>query len=194
MAGDALCRVGCGALVPWPVAGLRVQSDWCRRSLGQAVSGAGAPVRVSPEGGRKPFWSRDGRTLYYENGPNLMSARVLSTTPSFAVSQPCLLVKGGFARDEADPHARDIDAAPDGRLIAVEVADAAAPPSIIVRRRSTLGIRTAAAPAVGDPLPVSPRAAAAANHSAACCRKTGTTRVRPPKCDANGLARLLPWR
>jgi eukaryotic-like serine/threonine-protein kinase len=96
--------------------------------------GPGAPVRVSSDGGRKPLWSRDGKTLYYEVGPNLMAARVVSTTPAFAVSQPRLLVKGGFFRDETDPHIRYVDAAPDGRLLAVETSDVPATPSIVVVR------------------------------------------------------------
>ena len=36
----------------------------------------GAPVRVSPNGGRYPVWSRDGKELYYHNGDKMMAVAV----------------------------------------------------------------------------------------------------------------------
>ena len=43
-------------------------------------SGAGAPVRVSPQGGRQPRWSADGKELFFERedgGPTLLAVPVL---------------------------------------------------------------------------------------------------------------------
>ena len=95
--------------------------------------GPGAPVRVSSDGGHDPAWSRDGKELFYENGPKLLSARVESDAPDFRVAAPQVLFEGGFAHD-ADPMLRFFDVAPDGRLLMIEPADTAGVASIIVAR------------------------------------------------------------
>src|SRR5262249_16478287 len=38
--------------------------------------GPGAPVRISPDGGQKSLWSKDGKEIFYENGAKMMVARV----------------------------------------------------------------------------------------------------------------------
>jgi eukaryotic-like serine/threonine-protein kinase len=77
--------------------------------------GPGAPVRVSPDGGRDPVWSRDGKELFYRNGLKILSARVVPDG-TFRVEVPQALFEGGF-----DPGSeRAYDVAPDGRFVMIE--------------------------------------------------------------------------
>jgi hypothetical protein len=94
--------------------------------------GPGAPVRVSPDGGHDPVWSRDGKELFYHNGPKLLSARVVSQAPDFRVEPPQVLFEGGFVYDDTDPGLRFFDVAPDGRFLMIEPTDTAKAASIIV--------------------------------------------------------------
>jgi len=96
--------------------------------------GPGEPVRVSSEGGRKPTWSHDGREIFYETGNRLMSARVLSLAPGFGVEAPRVLFEGGFTQEDTDLglNLRFLDAAPDGRFLVLEPANADATASMVV--------------------------------------------------------------
>jgi serine/threonine-protein kinase len=94
--------------------------------------GAGAPVRVSSEGGHDPVWSRDGNEILFENAGKLISARIRSDTSGLRVEPPRILFEGGFAHDDTDPGLRLFDAAPDGRLIMIEPIGVSTPPSIAV--------------------------------------------------------------
>jgi serine/threonine-protein kinase len=77
--------------------------------------GPGAPVRVSPDGGRDAVWSPDGKELFYLNGLKILSARVVPDV-SFRVEAPQTLFEGGF-----DPGSeRAFDVAPDGRFVMIE--------------------------------------------------------------------------
>src|SRR5206468_562815 len=77
--------------------------------------GPGAPVRVSPDGGRDAVWSRDGKGLFYRNGLKMLSARVVPDV-TFRVEAPQALFEGGF-----DPGSeRGYDVAPDGRFVMIE--------------------------------------------------------------------------
>jgi Tol biopolymer transport system component len=77
--------------------------------------GPGAPVRVSPDGGGDPVWSRDGKELFYRNGLKILSARVVPDV-TFRVEAPRALFEGGF-----DPGSdRAYDVAPDGRFVMIE--------------------------------------------------------------------------
>jgi eukaryotic-like serine/threonine-protein kinase len=66
-------------------------------------------TRVSVEGGEHPFWSPDGRQIYYRTGPNLLAiherttaavsrimAVSISTTPELAAGQPHMLFEGPY--------------------------------------------------------------------------------------------------
>ena len=76
---------------------------------------SGAPVRVSPDGGRDAVWSRDGKELFYRNGLKILSARVVPGV-TFRVEAPRALFEGGF-----DPGSeRAYDVAPDGRFVMIE--------------------------------------------------------------------------
>jgi serine/threonine-protein kinase len=94
--------------------------------------GPGAPVRISSNGGRKPLWSQDGKEIFFENGPRLLSARVLAEEPDFRTAPPQILFEGGFKRDDLDPDIRYMDVAPDGRFLMVEAAEQPDSASMIV--------------------------------------------------------------
>ena len=94
--------------------------------------GPGAPVRVSSDGGRDPIWSRDGKEIFFNNGPKMMSARVGSQAPDFRAETPQVLFEGGFVHDETDPNARIFDVDAGGRFLMLEATGAAEAPSIVV--------------------------------------------------------------
>jgi hypothetical protein len=89
-------------------------------------------VRVSAGGGSKPLWARDGKEIFFQNGPKMMASRVLSSSPEFRVEAPRLLFEGGFVRDDTDPVLTYLDVAPDGRFLAVEPAQSGATASVVV--------------------------------------------------------------
>ena len=68
------------------------------------------PVQISRRGGTMPFWSRDGRTVYYKSGPKLMATAV-TTSPEVSVGEPREILELG------DLTAHDVG--PDGRFLAV---------------------------------------------------------------------------
>ena len=92
----------------------------------------GAPVRISVDGGHDAVWSRDGKEVFYENAGKIMSARVVSETPSLRFEPARMLFEGGFAHDDSDPGLRFFDAAADGRLIMIEPIGTSSQPSIAV--------------------------------------------------------------
>jgi Tol biopolymer transport system component len=77
-----------------------------------AFSGdARTPVPVSREGGTAPFWSPDGRTLYYTVGSKLFAATVDAAEAS-RISEPRAILDATGLEAFA--------AAPDGRFLAVQ--------------------------------------------------------------------------
>jgi Tol biopolymer transport system component len=72
-----------------------------------------------------PFWSRDGKELFYVPGPSDFAVVRVTTQPSFAISNPVSIPPGGFL--EGGPITiRNIDVLPDGKtFIAVISADQA---------------------------------------------------------------------
>jgi serine/threonine protein kinase len=79
-------------------------------------SGSGV-WQVSTGGGREPFWSRDGRTLYYSNAHDLVSVEV-STAGGFTAGPPHVVVPRAVG--DGGPLFQNAQIAPDGRLL-VEV-------------------------------------------------------------------------
>ncbi len=67
-------------------------------------------IPVSREGGSNPFWSSDGRTLYYLNGNSVMAANV-SLGQSVTFSEPRVVF--------TQPNLTVVDVAPDGRFLAL---------------------------------------------------------------------------
>ena len=94
--------------------------------------GPGAPIRVSSDGGHDAVWSRDGKDVLYETAGKLMSARVVTETPTLQLEPAKMLFEGGFAHDDTDPGLRFFDSAADGRLIMIEPIGTSNQPSIAV--------------------------------------------------------------
>ncbi len=76
-------------------------------------------MRISPNGGTEPVWSRDGRELFYLEG-NKMMAVAVETEPAFRFQPAEELFEGGFV---TYPIAfRIYDVAPDGRFVMIHPA------------------------------------------------------------------------
>jgi Tol biopolymer transport system component len=75
---------------------------------------AGAVWQISTSGGREPFWSRDGRELFFASGRKLMAVRV-ETGAGFEAGRP----EGLFEAYLGNLRVRDFDVAPDGRFVSV---------------------------------------------------------------------------
>jgi serine/threonine-protein kinase len=87
----------------------------------QPLSGTGARVQVSANGGTEPVWSRDGRRLFYRAARRFVAANV-TTTPTFAVTSRDILFGDTFLTAAA-PHA-NYDVTPDGkRLLVLEAVE-----------------------------------------------------------------------
>jgi eukaryotic-like serine/threonine-protein kinase len=94
--------------------------------------GPGAPVRISPDGGQKPLWSKDGKEILYENAGKLWSTRVAIQQSEVRAEPPRVLLEQGFVHDDTDPNMRYVDMARDGRLLVVEPNPAASDAAIVV--------------------------------------------------------------
>jgi len=75
------------------------------------VSGEGARVAVSTEGGTEPVWSPDGKTLYFRGLSNIMSASI-AESPTLSASTPVPLFTDSYFHSVA--HGA-YDIFPDGR-------------------------------------------------------------------------------
>ena len=90
--------------------------------------GPGAAVRVSPDSGTEPVWSRDGRELYYLSGRRMMAAAV-SGGPALAIGAPRALFEARFATESQPP---SYDVAADGRFVMLSRDNDAPPPPVTV--------------------------------------------------------------
>ena len=81
----------------------------------------GIPNHVARRGNvtpHHPFWSHDGKELFYLPGPNAFAVLRVTTQPTFSVSQPVPLARGVFL--EGGPNSvRSVDALAVGRFVAV---------------------------------------------------------------------------
>src|SRR5688572_9212450 len=84
------------------------QEIWVR-----PANGSGAAVRVSPDGGFEPLWSRDGRQLFYANERAMMAVPV-EPGPAFNFKPPVMLFTSTIDRRRQPP---SYDVLPDGRFI-----------------------------------------------------------------------------
>ena len=84
------------------------------------VSGIGGKRQVSPEGGNRPVWSRDGRELFYRAGSRFMRVSVApgSSTTGKPVELPISRRIAGTGLGHPG-----YDVAADGRLLVVEAAE-----------------------------------------------------------------------
>jgi serine/threonine protein kinase/Tol biopolymer transport system component len=78
--------------------------------------GPGAAVRISPDGGVEPIWSRNGRELFYRQAGRLMTVSVQAGS-EFQFTPPAALFDSQFefARPGIQPPTYDV--APDGRFV-----------------------------------------------------------------------------
>ena len=73
----------------------------------QAFPGSGARRQVSTEGGVEVVWARDGRELFYRNGPKLMAVPV-TTSPTLTVGAPQLVFEGPYLLVSPGGHGYDV--------------------------------------------------------------------------------------
>jgi serine/threonine-protein kinase len=87
----------------------------------------GAVYQVSKnDDGHHPWWSRDGRELFYVPGPDGLVRVTVNRSPFVAFSDPSALPRSGFF--ESPVTSRNIDLSPDGdRLLGVTTGDSEAP-------------------------------------------------------------------
>jgi Tol biopolymer transport system component len=87
----------------------------------------GAVYQVSKnDDGHHPWWSRDGRELFYVPGPDGLVRVTVNRSPFVSFSDPSALPRNGFF--ESPVTSRNIDLSPDGeRLLGVATGDADAP-------------------------------------------------------------------
>ena len=78
--------------------------------------GPGAPIRVSPNGGIEPVWSRNGKELYYLQGASLMSVPI-DAGVAFNFKPPTRLFESTYLRGTQPP---TYDVASDGRFVMVK--------------------------------------------------------------------------
>ncbi len=90
--------------------------------------GSSPSVRVSPNGGSEPVWSRDGGELFYREGNKLMSV-VVTAKEAFTFAEPLALFETTFAPATQPP---TYDVAPDGRLLVIKAPPAAPVPTEVL--------------------------------------------------------------
>jgi eukaryotic-like serine/threonine-protein kinase len=76
--------------------------------------GPGRKWQISTEGGVHAVWSRDGKELFYRNGPKFMSVAV-NLTPEFTAATPRLLFEGPYVLVGGN----SFDVSPDGQQFLV---------------------------------------------------------------------------
>ena len=94
----------------------------------QPYPGPGAPIRVSPNGGTEPLWAKDGRELFYFEGPKLMSVTVEAKS-AFNFSPAALLFESQHLRANQPP---SYDVSGDGRFLMIKSAESQLNPPITV--------------------------------------------------------------
>ncbi len=88
----------------------------------------GSKLQVSLQGGHRPRWSRDGREIYFRDGPRMMASKV-SAGDRFTATDPVELFSGEY---KSATNRWDYDVAPDGRFIMVKTPDEDRPREINV--------------------------------------------------------------
>ena len=90
----------------------------------QAFPGPGGRERISIDGATAhPVWSRDGRELFYRNGPQMMAVSIDVERGPMA-GKPRLLFEGQYESRVLDP---SFDVAPDGRFLMIKTPEELAP-------------------------------------------------------------------
>ena len=94
----------------------------------QPFPGRGARYQVSKDGAFWPFWSKDGRELFFNSRANGLVAVGITTQPSITFMLPAPVPVRFFTQQPTTP--RNIDIFPDGtRFISVVLGDQAGTPA-----------------------------------------------------------------
>jgi serine/threonine-protein kinase len=84
---------------------------------------AGTPYQISKEtqtSPHHPFWSRDGKELYYIPGPTQFAVVTINTSSGFSFSEPVQLSRGAPPFTEGGPtNTRQNDSAADKRIVGI---------------------------------------------------------------------------
>jgi len=80
----------------------------------------GAPVRISPDGGAEPLWSKDSSELFYRIGATKILAVSVDGRTSFSFKPPVVLFEGLFFPAPQPP---SYSMAPDGRILLLRPLD-----------------------------------------------------------------------
>ena len=102
--------------------------------------GAGAPVRVSPNGGTEPVWARSGKELYYLEGAKLMSVAI-EARADLNFKPAAFLFESSYVRGGQPP---SYDVAADGRFIMIKSANSRAgtsPMTVVLNWADKLPVR-----------------------------------------------------
>jgi serine/threonine-protein kinase len=94
------------------------------------LPGPGAPVRVSPNGGFEPLWSKNGRELYYLQGEKILSVSVTTSGSEFSFKAPVELFATPAPSGISQPPTYDVAA--DGRFIMFTPDEGKAPPMTVI--------------------------------------------------------------
>jgi eukaryotic-like serine/threonine-protein kinase len=89
----------------------------------------GSPIRISPNGGVEPHWSRDGKEIFYIERDRMMSVAV-DTRSGFDFKQPVPLFGG--AAPPAGIQVPSYDVAPDGKFILLRSSTTTSAPITLV--------------------------------------------------------------
>lgn len=86
----------------------------------QITKGGGRRSDGTEDAGHHPFWSRDGRELYYIPDGSRLAFVTIKTSPTFSFSAPVLLSRGvpGF-REGGPQNTRQNDSTSDNRVVGV---------------------------------------------------------------------------
>jgi Tol biopolymer transport system component len=83
----------------------------------QALPTPGARVQISADGGTEVVWARNGRELFYRNGPRVIAVAI-EPGGGLKIGKTTVLFEGPFAAGQ--PGLPNYDVAPDGRFVMVE--------------------------------------------------------------------------
>jgi Tol biopolymer transport system component len=94
--------------------------------------GPGGKLQASNDGGFEPAWSRDGKELFYRNGPKMMAVAV-RPGPSSSFGKPVTIFENSGLYREPNLERRLYDVAPDGtRFVMLRAIAAGSPPQLRV--------------------------------------------------------------
>jgi serine/threonine protein kinase len=89
----------------------------------------GAPIRVSPSGGSQPIWAKNGRELFYRDGPNKVMSVAVNPGPIFDFEPAVVLFEGSFLQS-VQPASWDL--ASNGQFLMLRPVDAAPSPITVI--------------------------------------------------------------